>query len=154
MKGEIEVIGRKNRKPIKYEVSKNGCWNCTSHKRNDNRYPKLKINGKTMIMSRYIYEQNYGKIAHGLVIRHKCDNSQCINLEHLSIGTQADNITDMVKRGRQHKGETQGSSKLTQFQVNEIRKDDRKQTIIATDYKVTAATISLIRNNKMWKEVI
>ena len=33
-------------------------------------------------------------------MRHSCDNPRCCNPNHLSVGTQRDNILDMVKRGR------------------------------------------------------
>ncbi len=41
----------------------------------------------------------------GMVARHSCDNPRCCNSAHLEWGTQADNVADMVGRGR-HRGFT------------------------------------------------
>lgn len=44
-------------------------------------------------------------VGHGLVpigelVRHRCDNPPCGDLDHLLLGTDADNIQDMLERGR------------------------------------------------------
>lgn len=49
------------------------------------------------------YELHNGPIPDGLVVRHGCDRPRCINPEHLSIGTHADNAMDRVLRGRSGK---------------------------------------------------
>jgi hypothetical protein len=72
---------------------------------------------------RYVWQQANGPIPNGLVVRHKCDNPACVNLDHLELGTQADNMADRVNRNR----------------VNPARDVDLPQT------RIPAETIPLIR---------
>ena len=137
------------KKKITWLVTDNNCWECNSHKPSNN-YPQFYKNGKVVRLHRHIYEECFGEIPKGLVVRHKCDNTFCINPEHLELGTHKDNVNDKVKRNRQAKGEKNGSAKLTKEQVLQIRKDKRMGKEIAKDYNVSEATISLIKNNKMW----
>lgn len=41
-----------------------------------------------------------GPIPDGLLIMHSCDNRACVNVEHMALGTVADNAADMVAKGR------------------------------------------------------
>ena len=49
---------------------------------------------------RVSYEMANGPIPDGLIIRHKCDNPNCVNPKHLESGTQKDNMLDASFRGR------------------------------------------------------
>ena len=42
----------------------------------------------------------YGPIPRNVYVCHTCDNRQCVNLDHLFLGSQQDNINDMIAKGR------------------------------------------------------
>jgi len=148
----IEIIGKNKRKPIQYKIDDNGCWNCISHPKNKDGYCKIKINGKNLSVHRYLYVCRYGEIPKNLVIRHKCDNPCCINLDHLQLGTVKDNVNDRHTRGRDaHLTRTlHGKSKLTEKEVAQIRNDNRPQRLIAKQYGISHQHVSLIKRNKSW----
>jgi hypothetical protein len=49
---------------------------------------------------RIAYREWVGPIPKGNLVLHRCDNRVCVNPAHLFLGTQRDNIRDMVKKGR------------------------------------------------------
>lgn len=58
-----------------------------------------KEHGRSVKVHRWVWEQVNGPIPDGMVIRHLCHNRACFLLEHLALGTQADNVQDDVQRG-------------------------------------------------------
>ncbi|MGH7179882.1 MAG: HNH endonuclease [Tepidisphaeraceae bacterium] len=48
---------------------------------------------------RWIYAQLIGPVD-GVVVRHTCDVPACVNVQHLVLGTQLDNVHDAIERGR------------------------------------------------------
>lgn len=99
------------------------------------------------------------------VVRHTCDNPPCWNQTHLLGGTQADNMHDMVERGRQgrrgregdRRGRANGRAKLDDHDVVEIRKlydtGMFTQRQIGNAYDVTNALVSMIVRRKIWSHV-
>ena len=107
-----------NRKPIEFQIDSNGCFICTSHSLiEENGYPRIKVDNKLVIMSRFIYEQCFGEIPEGMCVCHTCDNPQCINPKHLFLGTHTVNMRDMAKKGRG----VSGKQKLLPEQYSKIR---------------------------------
>lgn len=83
---------------------KEGCWGWIGAKTQG--YGQLRIGGRNdgMIRApRLSYQIHFGEIPEGMVVRHKCDNPECTNPDHLEIGTHADNMSDLVDRRRHHK---------------------------------------------------
>jgi hypothetical protein len=109
--------------------------------------------GKLERTHRVAWEKRYGQIPDGMSVLHKCDIPCCVNPDHLFIGTQRENISDMIAKGRGAIGEKHHLAKLTKNKVSEIIKDTRGVTFIAMDYGVTASTISAIKSGRTWKQM-
>lgn len=60
------------------------------------------VDGKkyTLAAHRVSAAMNLPEFSPALVVRHKCDNPLCCKPDHLTMGTQADNIADREARGR------------------------------------------------------
>lgn len=100
---------------------------------------------------RVSYRLHNGEIADGLLVLHRCDNRLCVNPDHLFLGTNQDNMTDMVKKDRQAKGSSLGAAKLDESQIASIRADSRSQRKIAAEYGVSHTAIGEIKNNRLWR---
>lgn len=88
----------------------NGCLLWPGAK-NASGYGLITDNHKGLSAHKVAYELFVGPIAKGLVIRHKCDNKACVNIDHLETGTQFDNMQDFKKRGKKSGGYLTGPIK-------------------------------------------
>ncbi len=75
------------------------CWLWMGAK-TGNGYGAIKVDQITHLAHRFSWELHFGTIPNGKLIRHKCDVRNCVNPNHLEIGTQKDNVMDMIVRGR------------------------------------------------------
>ena len=145
-----------SKKNIKYIINEKGCHICTSHYKDKDGYPKIMNHSKLVNISRFIYEKYYGKIPKGMVIRHKCDNPECINIEHLELGTFYDNNHDTLSRGRTNfvKGEKHYLSKLNEEKVRFILKNPHISNYkLAEMFNVGRKTIEAVKKRRTWKHI-
>lgn len=97
----------------------------------------------------------------GLVVRHTCDNPPCVNPEHLLIGTQGENMRDMVERGRCNPvyGEDNYHAKLTAQDVTDIRRRYKPRCRVdgcramAREFGVCHKTIGEVVHNTRWRRI-
>ena len=130
------------------------CWEWTACIES-NHYGRVWFNNRKALAHRVAYQLAKGEIPDGLVVRHTCDNPACCNPDHLILGTQADNMVDMVKRKRNcnPKGEQHYGSKLTTAQVMEVYSSPLNQYEIAKLYNIDQSIVSRIKHKKIWKHI-
>lgn len=107
---------------------------------------------------RVAYRIFNGEIPAGLHVLHTCDTRCCVNPEHLTLGTHADNMADMAAKGRvkvvRKFGEANPMARLTAKAVAEIRAAraaGEAQIQLARRYGVSPMTVSRAVRGESWK---
>lgn len=96
------------------------------------------------------------------MVRHKCPNLTCINLDHYDIGTAKDNAQDRIEMKTQKRGEQHPSSKLTLNQAQTIADSWRprkhpeflSQSKRAEAFDISESTVAGIDARTTWIDVI
>jgi hypothetical protein len=84
------------------------CWEWTSGLFNEG-YGSFKGQGVTRSSHRVAYHLSKGEIPEGKLVMHKCDNRKCCRPSHLECGDFAANNRDSISKGRNAKGDRNGS---------------------------------------------
>ena len=125
----------------KDSLAKNGYGRLNVCGKNGIKLPAHRI-AKTLSMGEEIEE--------GMVVMHTCDNRPCCNPSHLEIGTQQDNMDDMVSKNRSVV--SFGAAILDWDIVDDIRTSNLTGNALSKKYNTAKSNISMIRNNLIWKE--
>lgn len=133
-------------------VTECGCWIWTGHL-NGNGYGRISVNGRNEQTHRVSWSIHRGPIPNGQHVLHHCDVRCCVNPDHLFLGTRADNMQDMIRKGRQRLvcGSANRLAKLTEADVSNIRASALGKKKLATIYGVSTTTIAHIRKRKTWR---
>lgn len=127
-----------------------------------NGYGKFGFEYRTVLAHRWAFERHHGvTLTSDQLILHSCDRPSCVNVDHLRIGTYADNIHDMDERGRRNpngaKGEINGQSKLTGQTVAEARAlhsaGSHSYSSLARRYGVSVVAVRYAIIGRTWKHV-
>jgi len=140
-------------------------WQQTRHRRG---YGVCWFEGNMRNAQRVAWKLTKGSIPANKIICHHCDNPPCVNPLHLFIGTNKENVADMVAKRRQGltgryssekraRGKAIGVSKLTEEQVKEIRRlyatGKFSQRDIGNKFGVTNQQICYIVNRRVWTHI-
>jgi hypothetical protein len=99
-----------------------------------------------------------GPIPDGMLVLHDCDNPCCVNVDHLSLGTDADNSDDMYSRRRNVNlsGAEHARSKFSPedvLRVKEAHKFGARPVDLCRIYGVSDAAVHNILSGKSWKHL-
>ena len=130
----------------KYQVANSDCWLWTGA-RDYQGYGMMRLRGSVKRAHLLSFMHFCEEIPVGMKIMHTCDEPSCGNPAHLNLGTQKDNVQDMLLKGRRRQ------SKLTEDDVIAIREmlsQDYSQADIAREFGVSPSHISRLAQGKHW----
>lgn len=143
---------------------KKGCWEWTGNKYVGG-YGQYSSGYRKYQAHRLMWTCQNGEIPSGAVVMHNCDNKLCVRPSHLILGSQKENMRDMIKKKRDRfyfklnppHGERNSNSKLSENDVIEIRRTFASGSIsreaICRKYGIKNSNVSNIVNRASWKHI-
>lgn len=133
------------------------CWLWNAGK-NSWGYGYFKVDGKTKIIHRLVYELLKGSISDGLQIDHLCKIRNCVNPNHLEPVTPKENVRRSSAFGSiQQQGERGSNARLTSEQIKEVKRlystGSFTQKELGEMFGISFQHVSQIVNNKRWKHL-
>lgn len=97
---DIEVVKKRFEDKIYYSID--GCWYWTGSLKRHGYGQFIGPAGSIAHRNSYFFYK--GPIPNGMHVCHHCDNTQCVNPDHLFIGSRSDNMRDAIGKGRKKPG--------------------------------------------------
>ena len=120
-----------------------GCWIWTGGLYNRDYGMAFLPGGKPILAHRAMMIAMGHSLGPKDTVCHHCDVPMCVNPDHLFIGTQADNLADMMRKGRHRP-----SHVIAPEWREKIRNDDTPAWAVAMWFGVSQGTIGNIRRGK------
>ena len=122
------------------------CWLWAASK-TESGYGKFgwRVDGRhTMARAhRVAWELTNGPVPTNTNVLHRCDNPSCVNPAHLFLGSQTDNMRDMIHKGRRRA--SVGNARLNDAQVERIRASNERASVLAAEHGVCVSHIHAIK---------
>jgi len=130
-----------------------GCWLWEG--RTVKGYGVFGWDGSPTYAHRFSWTTYVGEIPDGLCVLHRCDNTFCVNPEHLFLGDRPANNKDRHEKGRfaRQQGSQHGRSKLTEDEARQIQKSTLPGSELMELYGISKAQVSAIRTRRGWKHL-
>lgn len=166
----------------KFKIVENGCWEWTACI-GSGGYGTFNYKGKTQRSHRIAWELYCGEIPVNMDVLHRCDVRNCVNPNHLFIGTHTDNMQDASEKGRlsnrknrlgkfhtqesknkisigrigKYGGESNPRAILSESDIVEIRQINSMYGLsknkVALEYGISVYTINDIVKYRSWKHI-
>lgn len=146
-------------------VPESGCWlwiGCAM--KTGWPYGQCQVNKVRWQAHRLAYATFIGEIPDGMLVCHKCDVPLCVNPDHLFLGTQADNMQDMTRKGRngshtkpeRHpRGARVNTAKVDEATVRHIRRMKGRMLLreLSEATGLCVSAVQAIQSGKNWGHV-
>ena len=136
------------------------CWEWLGGKCREG-YGRFRLNGCKVQAHRYSWTLFFGEIPDGELVLHKCNNPSCVNPYHLYLGSQKDNMRDMVNAGRwsggrppnihtPHTNHSRRKFRLEHVEkMQELLSEGKIQSEVAKEFGITQSAVSrLVRGER------
>lgn len=135
-------------------IDSSGCWIYTGGK-NHSGYGRVSMaNERHARTHRIMFEHVNGPVDSKMDVCHKCDVPSCFNPDHLFLGTRKDNMKDAKLKGRTASCEKHWKTKLSNEDINEIKKLSGKisQNKIGKKFGVSQFLVSTVIAGNHWRD--